>query len=262
MRSALREQEFTRPIDGGSIPCATQHAGCLLDLRQGGSRETATAINCRRRSQPASPQRRSHRSRHWQAGHPGIRFRIRPISDRFRTADDAVAQRVSHRMGAIQPWWIVSSLRRAGETGHNRPDIPVLSASDSDAKVATSHPTHERSPPMTYQVDEREAPQGVRAPPPDHRLFHQRRGIGSSAGHSPLFNFHVLGLGEVETPASQPNYGNAAPCAVKDSSGKAQYVSNASVGIRVMNGTSHGQFAKAVGARFERQSWIQRAENR
>ena len=30
-----------------------------------------------------------------------------------------------------------------------------------------------------------------------------------------LFNFHVFGLGEVETPASQPNYGNAAPCAVK-----------------------------------------------
>ena len=100
---------------------------------------------------------------------------------------------------------------------------------------------------MTYQVDEREA----------RKAYVRRRQtiVFSISGAvlavvlviALLFNFHVFGLGEVETPASQPNYGNAAPCAVKDSSGKAQYVSNASVGIRVMNGTSHGQFAKAVG---------------
>ena len=99
---------------------------------------------------------------------------------------------------------------------------------------------------MTYQVDEREA----------RKAYVRRRQtiVFSISGAvlavvlviALLFNFHVFGLGEVETPASQPNYGNAAPCAVKDSSGKAQYVSNASVGIRVMNGTSHGQFAKAV----------------
>lgn len=77
-----------------------------------------------------------------------------------------------------------------------------------------------------------------------------------------LFNFHVFGLGEVETPASQPNYGNAAPCAVKDSSGKAQYVSNASVGIRVMNGTSHGQFAKAVGEALANRGFsVQKIDN-
>ena len=113
---------------------------------------------------------------------------------------------------------------------------------------------------MTYQVDEREA----------RKAYVRRRQtiVFSISGAvlavvlviALLFNFHVFGLGEVETPASQPNYGNAAPCAVKDSSGKAQYVSNASVGIRVMNGTSHGQFAKAVGRSFG-QSWIQRAEN-
>ena len=100
---------------------------------------------------------------------------------------------------------------------------------------------------MTYQVDEREA----------RKAYVRRRQtiVFSISGAvlavvlviALLFNFHVFGLGEVETPARQPNYGNAAPCAVKDSSGKAQYVSNASVGIRVMNGTSHGQFAKAVG---------------
>lgn len=89
---------------------------------------------------------------------------------------------------------------------------------------------------MTYQVDEREARKAY--------VRHRQTIVFSISGAvlavvlviALLFNFHVFGLGEVETPARQPNYGNAAPCAVKDSSGKAQYVSNASVGIRVMNG--------------------------
>ena len=75
---------------------------------------------------------------------------------------------------------------------------------------------------MTYQVDEREA----------RKAYVRRRQtiVFSISGAvlavvlviALLFNFHVFGLGEVETPASQPNYGNAAPCAVKDSSGKAR----------------------------------------
>mgnify|MGYP000497786526 CR=1 FL=1 len=155
---------------------------------------------------------------------------------------------------AIQLWSIVLF-------EPNLPNTPI-SASDSDAKVATSHPTHERSPPMTYQVDEREA----------RKAYVRRRQtiVFSISGAvlavvlviALLFNFHVFGLGEVETPASQPNYGNAAPCAVKDSSGKAQYVSNASVGIRVMNGTSHGQFAKAVGEALANRGFsVQKIDN-
>lgn len=158
------------------------------------------------------------------------------------------------RCGAIQLWSIVLF-------EPNLPNTPI-SASDSDAKVATSHPTHERSPPMTYQVDEREA----------RKAYVRRRQtiVFSISGAvlavvlviALLFNFHVFGLGEVETPASQPNYGNAAPCAVKDSSGKAQYVSNASVGIRVMNGTSHGQFAKAVGEALANRGFsVQKIDN-
>ena len=115
---------------------------------------------------------------------------------------------------------------------------------------------------MTYQVDEREA----------RKAYVRRRQtiVFSISGAvlavvlviALLFNFHVFGLGEVETPASQPNYGNAAPCAVKDSSGKAQYVSNASVGIRVMNGTSHGQFAKAVGEALANRGFsVQKIDN-
>ena len=158
------------------------------------------------------------------------------------------------RCGAIQLWSIVLF-------EPNLPNTPI-SASDSDAKVATSHPTHERSPPMTYQVDEREA----------RKAYVRRRQtiVFSISGAvlavvlviALLFNFHVFGLGEVETPARQPNYGNAAPCAVKDSSGKAQYVSNASVGIRVMNGTSHGQFAKAVGEALANRGFsVQKIDN-
>ncbi|MBT1174376.1 LytR C-terminal domain-containing protein [Bifidobacterium sp. LC6] len=61
-----------------------------------------------------------------------------------------------------------------------------------------------------------------------------------------LFNFHVGGLGLIATSAASPNYGNPAPCAVKGDDGKAKYVNNNSVGVRVLNGTSHAQFAAAV----------------
>ena len=165
-------------------------------------------------------------------------------------ADEAAAQRI------IEVWRDTAVVDRI-----ILPNTPI-SASDSDAKVATSHPTHERSPPMTYQVDEREA----------RKAYVRRRQtiVFSISGAvlavvlviALLFNFHVFGLGEVETPARQPNYGNAAPCAVKDSSGKAQYVSNASVGIRVMNGTSHGQFAKAVGEALANRGFsVQKIDN-
>ena len=115
---------------------------------------------------------------------------------------------------------------------------------------------------MTYQVDEREARKAY--------VRHRQTIVFSISGAvlavvlviALLFNFHVFGLGEVETPDRQPNYGNAAPCAVKDSSGKAQYVSNASVGIRVMNGTSHGQFAKAVGEALANRGFsVQKIDN-
>lgn len=115
---------------------------------------------------------------------------------------------------------------------------------------------------MTYQVDEREARKAY--------VRHRQTIVFSISGAvlavvlviALLFNFHVFGLGEVETPARQPNYGNAAPCAVKDSNGKAQYVSNASVGIRVMNGTSHGQFAKAVGEALANRGFsVQKIDN-
>ncbi|MBT1163025.1 LytR C-terminal domain-containing protein [Bifidobacterium felsineum] len=61
-----------------------------------------------------------------------------------------------------------------------------------------------------------------------------------------LFNFHVGGLGLVSTPLAEPNFGNPAPCAVKGEDGKAKYVTNATIGVRVLNGTSHSQFAAAV----------------
>ena len=82
---------------------------------------------------------------------------------------------------------------------------------------------------MTYQVDEREARKAY--------VRHRQTIVFSISGAvlavvlviALLFNFHVFGLGEVETPASQPKLRQRGACAVKDSSGKAQYVSNASV---------------------------------
>ena len=63
---------------------------------------------------------------------------------------------------------------------------------------------------MTYQVDEREARKAY--------VRHRQTIVFSISGAvlavvlviALLFNFHVFGLGEVETPDRQPNYGNAA----------------------------------------------------
>ncbi|PJM78314.1 LytR C-terminal domain-containing protein [Bifidobacterium scaligerum] len=77
-----------------------------------------------------------------------------------------------------------------------------------------------------------------------------------------LFNFHIFGLGEVSTARTEPNFGNAAPCAVKDANGKATYAANASVGVRVLNGTDHLGFAKAVGGALTNRGFsVQSIEN-
>lgn len=62
-----------------------------------------------------------------------------------------------------------------------------------------------------------------------------------------LLNLHPFGLFLAKTAKVKPNFGNTAPCAVKGDDGKAKYSSYGSVGIRVLNGTTHSGFAKAVG---------------
>ena len=115
---------------------------------------------------------------------------------------------------------------------------------------------------MTYQVDEREA----------RKAYVRRRQtiVFSISGAvlavvlviALLFNFHVFGLGESGDSGQPAELRQRGTCAVKDSSGKAQYVSNASVGIRVMNGTSHGQFAKAVGEALANRGFsVQKIDN-
>lgn len=99
---------------------------------------------------------------------------------------------------------------------------------------------------MTQQIDERQA----------RKAYVRRRQtiVFSISGAvlaialmvAVLFNFHVFGLGWVATQSAAPNYGNTAPCAVKGDDGKAKYQANGSIGVRVLNGTEHSQFAKAV----------------
>lgn len=78
-----------------------------------------------------------------------------------------------------------------------------------------------------------------------------------------LFNFHVFGLGKVSTSVAEPNFGNAAPCAVDSAEGGVgKYVSNGSVGVRVLNGTTHLQLANAVsGSLANRGFAVQTASN-
>lgn len=53
-----------------------------------------------------------------------------------------------------------------------------------------------------------------------------------------LFFFHVGGLGNVKSAAVQPNYGQQAPCPIKEADGnKAKYVENRNITLRVLNGT-------------------------
>ena len=62
-----------------------------------------------------------------------------------------------------------------------------------------------------------------------------------------LFFFHVGGLGNVKSAAVQPNYGQQAPCPIKEADGnKAKYVENRNITLRVLNGTKFSGFAKAV----------------
>lgn len=62
-----------------------------------------------------------------------------------------------------------------------------------------------------------------------------------------LFFFHVGGLGNVKSAAVQPNYGQQAPCPIREADGnKAKYVENRNITLRVLNGTKFSGFAKAV----------------
>ena len=90
------------------------------------ARETATTTICSAPRSLAPPQRRSHRSRPGRRGIPVIRFRLRPIGHRVRTGRCRRPPR-SHRMGAIRHGGSHHRCAGAGETGHNRPAIPVLS---------------------------------------------------------------------------------------------------------------------------------------
>ena len=65
-----------------------------------------------------------------------------------------------------------------------------------------------------------------------------------------LFFFHVGGLGNVKSAAVQPNYGQQAPCPIKEADGnKAKYVENRNITLRVLNGTKFSGFAKATRCR-------------
>ena len=109
---------------------------------------------------------------------------------------------------------------------------------------------------MTQQIDERQARKTY--------VRHRQTIVFSISGVvlaailvvAILFNFHVFGLGQINTPATAPNYGNAAPCAVKGDDGKATYVANGTVGVRVMNGTEHSQFAAAVSKALEARGFV------
>ncbi|KFJ03586.1 LytR C-terminal domain-containing protein [Bifidobacterium subtile] len=71
-----------------------------------------------------------------------------------------------------------------------------------------------------------------------------------------LFYTHVLGHSAGSSPAAQPNYGVQAPCAPKDQDGNAsKYVDNASVSVRLLNGTKFTGFAKAVGDALENRNF-------
>ena len=118
----LRDRGFA----GHLLVGATEHAECLLDLRQDGRGRRRRQPSAARRGRLAPPQRRSHRSRPGRRGIPVIRFRLRPIGHRVRTGR-CRRPPCSHRMGAIRHGGSHHRCAGAGETGHNRPAIPVLS---------------------------------------------------------------------------------------------------------------------------------------
>lgn len=115
---------------------------------------------------------------------------------------------------------------------------------------------------MTQQVDERQA----------RKAYVRRRQtvVFSISGIvlavvlviALMFNSHLFGLGKIATPVAEPNYGNVAPCAVKNENGEAKYVANGSVGVRVLNGTGQLQFAKYVSEALGNRGFaMQQADN-
>lgn len=72
-----------------------------------------------------------------------------------------------------------------------------------------------------------------------------------------LFFFHVFGLGKVNTPVEQPNYGVTAPCATAADDGTSgTTVNTPSVTIRVLNGTEFSGFAQAVSKGLENRGFV------
>lgn len=62
-----------------------------------------------------------------------------------------------------------------------------------------------------------------------------------------LFFFHIGGLGEAVSEKVLPNYGQTAPCSIKNEDGTdAVYEKNNNVQVQVLNGTSFSGFASAV----------------
>ena len=62
-----------------------------------------------------------------------------------------------------------------------------------------------------------------------------------------LFFFHVGGLGNVKSAAVQPNYGQQAPCPIKEADGnKAKYVENRNITLREFNPQTPGNYTKKV----------------
>lgn len=67
-----------------------------------------------------------------------------------------------------------------------------------------------------------------------------------------MFYSHLFGLGRADTAAEQPNYGQTVPCAPKDKNGNpAKYVDVKTINVRVLNGTDHVGFAKAVASALQ-----------
>ena len=63
----------------------------------------------------------------------------------------------------------------------------------------------------------------------------------------PCCSFSMSEAGNVKSAAVQPNYGQQAPCPIKEADGsKAKYVENRNITLRVLNGTKFSGFAKAV----------------
>lgn len=110
---------------------------------------------------------------------------------------------------------------------------------------------------MVQQTDEREARKAY--------MRHRQRLVFSIVGAvlavvlivSLLVAFHVGGLGEVDSKADEPNYGEVTACAVAPSEGESpKYLDNRNITVRVLNGTSSAGFASAVGSALENREFV------